>query len=413
MDVRGVRRRELKVIMDPQRMTALGVDVRDVASVLGQNNVNISGGTITDGPRKLIVRTVGEFRRPEDIRETPIGASGLRVGDVAEVRYQYPQQTSFDYLNGEEAVTFRIYKASTANVLQVADGVKAEMEEIAAVPRYQEIGVRYIGDSSVDVRGGLSQLTFAGIFGGGLAILILLLFLQKVRTTLLVAVAIPLSIITTFVILYLGRQAGLVDTTLNVISLFGLMVAVGMLADPAIVVIDSISRHFTEYKEDSRTAAIHGASAVTMPIIAGAATTMCVFVPLIFLGATMGGFFRIFTDFGFTLSVVIVASLLVALSVVPMAAGGGAAERETGVFAHHAHARPLLRPHDPLDAAPPRRFAGGGGRTPRSGLGALPGHRAVPVQFHRGTRGDRPCGCAAVLHAGRDPRGHGIGGGPD
>ena len=321
VDVRGVRRRELKVIMDPQRMTALGVDVRDVASVLGQNNVNISGGTITDGPRKLIVRTVGEFRRPEDIRETPIGASGLRVGDVAEVRYQYPQQTSFDYLNGEEAVTFRIYKASTANVLQVADGVKAEMEEIAAVPRYQEIGVRYIGDSSVDVRGGLSQLTFAGIFGGGLAILILLLFLQKVRTTLLVAVAIPLSIITTFVILYLGRQAGLVDTTLNVISLFGLMVAVGMLADPAIVVIDSISRHFTEYKEDSRTAAIHGASAVTMPIIAGAATTMCVFVPLIFLGATMGGFFRIFTDFGFTLSVVIVASLLVALSVVPMAAG--------------------------------------------------------------------------------------------
>ena len=321
VDVRGVRRRELRVSMDQRRMAALNVDVRDISQVLAQNNVNVSGGTITDGPRKLIVRTVGEFRRPEEIRETPIGAAGLRLSDVADVTYEFPTQTSFDYLNGEEAVTFRVYKASNANVLEVADGVKEQMAEIAAVPRYENIDVRYIHDSSLDVRGGLSQLALAGLFGGGLAILILLLFLQKVRTTLLVAVAIPLSIITTFVIMYLGRQTGLVDTTLNVISLFGLMVAVGMLADPAIVVIDSISRHFTEYKEDSRTAAIHGASAVTMPIIAGAATTMCVFVPLVFLGATMGGFFRIFIDFGFTLSVVIVASLLVALTVVPMMAG--------------------------------------------------------------------------------------------
>jgi HAE1 family hydrophobic/amphiphilic exporter-1 len=321
VDVRGVRRRELRVSMDQARMAALNVDVRDIATVLSQSNVNVSGGTITDGSQKFIVRTVGEFQRPEDIRETPIGGTGLRLSDVADVTYEFPTQTSFDYLNGEEAVTFRIYKASNANVLEVADGVKAEMSEIAAVSRYADIEMRYIQDSSLDVRGGLSQLALAGLFGGGLAMLILLLFLQKVRTTLLVAVAIPLSIITTFVIMYLGRQAGLVDTTLNVISLFGLMVAVGMLADPAIVVIDSISRHFTEYKEDSRTAAIHGASAVTMPIIAGAATTMCVFVPLVFLGATMGGFFRIFTDFGFTLSVVIVASLLVALTVVPMMAG--------------------------------------------------------------------------------------------
>ena len=321
VDVRGVRRRELRVSMDQARMAALNVDVRDISTVLSQNNVNVSGGTIKDGSQKFIVRTVGEFERPEDIRETPIGDAGLRLSDVADVTYDFPTQTSFDYLNGEEAVTFRIYKASNANVLEVADGVKAEMSDISAFPRYADIEMRYIQDSSVDVRGGLSQLAMAGLFGGGLAMLILLLFLQKVRTTLLVAVAIPLSIITTFVIMYLGRQAGLVDTTLNVISLFGLMVAVGMLADPAIVVIDSISRHFTEYKEDSRTAAIHGASAVTMPIIAGAATTMCVFVPLVFLGATMGGFFRIFTDFGFTLSVVIVASLLVALTVVPMMAG--------------------------------------------------------------------------------------------
>ena len=321
VSLRGVRRRELKVVLDPQRMAAMHVDVREVSQALATNNVNISGGTIEEGPRKLLVRTVGEFRRPEDLRDTRIAGTSLRVGDVADVTYDYPQQTSFDYLNGAEAVTFRIYKASNGNVVQAADAVKEEMTALADEPRYAGIEVRYIQDGSEDVRGGLSQLTTAGLFGGGLAMLILLLFLQKVRTTLLVGVAIPLSIITTFVILYLARTAGFVDTTLNVISMFGLMVAIGMLADPAIVVIDSISRHFTEHKETSREAAIYGASAVTMPILAGAATTMCVFIPLIFLGTSIGGFFRIFIDFGLTLSIVIVASLLVALTVVPMMAG--------------------------------------------------------------------------------------------
>ncbi len=321
VDVRGVRRRELQVSLDPQRMAALGVDVREVAMALSEDNVNVSGGPITEGPRKLLVRTVGEFRRPEDIRETPIGSGGLRVSDVADVKFDYPTRNSFDFLNGEESVTFSIFKASTANVLAVADAVKAEIEAIGAVPRHEGMAVRYILDSSVDVRGGLSQLTFAGLLGGGLAALIMLAFLQKLRTTALVGIAIPLSIITTFVIIYISREVGFVSTTLNVMSLFGLMVAVGMLADPAIVVIDAISRHFTEHEATAREAAIHGASEVTMPIIAGAATTMCVFVPLIFLGSTLGGFFRLFTDFGFTLSVVIVASLLVALTVVPMAAG--------------------------------------------------------------------------------------------
>ena len=320
-DVRGVRRRELKVIMDPQRMAALGVDVRDVSSVLSQNNVNVSGGDLNDGPRRLLVRTVGEFERPEDLRDTPLGPDGITVGDVAEVRFDFPEQRSFDFLNGEEAVSFQIYKASAANVLEVCDAVRAEMEAIGVDPAGLGVTVQYIHDSSLDVRGGLSELTRAGLFGGGLAILILLLFLQKVRTTLLVALAIPLSIVTTFVILFLGRQAGLFNTTLNVISLFALMVAVGMLADPAIVVIDAISRRFTDMREDSRTAAIRGAASVTMPIVAGAATTMCVFIPLIFVGATVGGFFRIFGDFALTLCVVIVASLLIALTVVPMVAG--------------------------------------------------------------------------------------------
>ncbi len=321
VSLRGVRRRELKVVLDPQRMAAMNVDVREVSQALAANNLNISGGTIEEGSRKLLVRTVGQFQRPEDLEDTPIGATGLRVRDVADVTYDYPLQTSFDYLNGVEAVTFRIFKASNGNVVSAADAVKAELEAIAAEPRYADIEIRTIQDASEDVRGGLEQLTTAGLFGGGLALLILLLFLQKVRTTALVGVAIPLSIITTFVILYLLRTAGMVNTTLNVISMFGLMVAIGMLADPAIVVIDSISRRFTEHKEDSRTAAIHGASAVTMPILAGAATTMCVFIPLIFLGTEIGGFFRIFVDFGLTLSIVIVASLLVALTVVPMMAG--------------------------------------------------------------------------------------------
>ncbi|MEE8524370.1 MAG: efflux RND transporter permease subunit, partial [Thermoanaerobaculia bacterium] len=151
------------------------------------------------------------------------------------------------------------------------------------------------------------------------AIVAMYFFLRRFGTTVLVAVAIPISIVATFVLIYFLRQAGVIDLTLNVVSLAGLMLALGMLVDNSIVVIESIFRHRNELGKDSRSAALSGASEVAMPILASTATTLCVFLPVIFLGG--GGFFRIYLeDIGTMICIVMVASLVVALTVVPLVA---------------------------------------------------------------------------------------------
>lgn len=320
VEVRGISKRELQVQLHPARMEAAGIDSRDVNAVLRNNHVNMSAGYIKEGPRKLTVRSVGEFRTVEEIEKLPIGTSGIRIKDIADVVYTYPRQESFNFLNDKEAVTLSVFKSSTANLLDVVDGARAELARIEAMPQAAGLSTRVLRDASVDVRKGLGQLRNAGLIGGLLAVVFLFLFLRKVRTTALVALAIPISIVLTFVILYFLRQLGLVTTTINVVSLMGLMLAVGMLVDNSVVVIESISRHFSDFGEDAKTAALRGTSAVAMPIIASTLTTMCVFIPMIFLANTGGGFMRFMLDIAITICIVMVSSLLVALTVVPMVA---------------------------------------------------------------------------------------------
>ncbi len=330
VDVQGLRTRQLQVQLDPAAMQAYGVDVRRLATVLRASNVNVSGGYIEEGARKLLVRTVGEFQSAQEIMKLPLDGQGLKLQDVARVEYTFPRQESFNYLNGSEALTVGIYKASTANLLAVVDRVKAELAEIQALPRAEGVATRYLQDASVDVRQGLGQLRNAGLLGGVLAIAFLFLFLRRVRTTLLIALAIPVSVVLTFVIMYFLRQAGFVDITINIVTLMGLMLALGMLVDNSIVVIESIFRHHHELGEDARTAALAGTSEVAMPIITSTLTTICVFAPVIFMAAQGGGFMRFMIGIGVTICVVMVASLLVALTVVPMVAAlllGGEATR--------------------------------------------------------------------------------------
>ncbi len=187
------------------------------------------------------------------------------------------------------------------------------------LPEAEGLDVNFYFDSSQDVRKGLAELRNAGLVGGLLAIAFIFGFLRRFRTSLLIGVAIPLSVILAFVIVYVSRQAGWTDMTLNIMSLMGMMLAVGMLVDSSIVVIESIFRHREELGEDARTATLRGATEVAMPIMASTLTTICVFLPMIFISA--GGWFAVYLrNVGTTVIVVIVASLLVALTVVPMAA---------------------------------------------------------------------------------------------
>jgi HAE1 family hydrophobic/amphiphilic exporter-1 len=283
VEISGLRIPELQINLDPARLQAHRIGVRSLVALLRDNNLNLSAGHITEGSRKLLVRAVGEFKTPAEARDLPLTGS-LRLGDVAEVNYDFPRQESFNYLNGVEALTVRVNKVSDSNLLEVVDRVKTELQEIERLPEASGAAIRIYHDASLDVRKGLGQLRDAGFVGGTLAILAVFFFLRRFRTTFLVALAIPISVIATFVLIYFMRQAGLLDITLNVISLAGLMLALGMLVDNSIVVIESIFRHRNELKEDARTAALAGASEVALPVVASTATTMCVFLPLIFLG---------------------------------------------------------------------------------------------------------------------------------
>ena len=319
VDVRGLRTPQLQINLDPARMQAHGIDVRSLVTRIREANVNLSAGDIKEGSRKLLVRAVGEFAHPREVRELPINDRGLRLAAIADVVYAFPQKETFNFLNGVESLTVSVNKTSSSNLLEVVERIKAELDALHELPEAEGMAVRIYSDASRDVRQGLGQLRDAGLIGGALAILAVFLFLRRFRTTALVAVAIPISVVATFVLIYFMRQAGLLDITINVVSLAGLMLALGMLVDNSIVVIESIFRHRNELGEDSRTAALSGASEVALPIIASTATTMCVFLPLIFLAA--GGRFKLYLEnIGITICIVIVASLLVALTVVPMTA---------------------------------------------------------------------------------------------
>ncbi|MCP4895652.1 MAG: efflux RND transporter permease subunit [bacterium] len=318
VSVRGLETRQLQIDLIPDRLASLGVDVRDVSSVLRTNHMTRSAGVVREGSRSLLVRIEGKLNGLDEIRALPLGP-GLRIGDVAQVSFAYPEQESFNFLNGSESLTLQVYKASTANLLEMIDGVRKELDTIAALPEAEGLDLRIYRDDSEDVREGLSELRRTGLLGGGLAIFFMFLFLRRVRTTLLVAIAIPVSVVMTFVIMYLTRQAGWTDMTLNIMSLMGLMLSVGMLVDSSIVVIESIFRHKQELHEDAYTATLTGASEVVRPIAASTLTTMCVFLPMVFL-QTGGRFASFMENIGLTVVIVMAASFIVAVSVVPMVA---------------------------------------------------------------------------------------------
>ncbi len=319
VSVDGLRVPQLQVNLDPARMQAHGVDVRSLVARLRANNTNLAAGDLKVGSRKFLVRSVGELRTPGEVAALPLDSRGLRLGDIAEVVYAFPEQEEFNFLNGVESLTVAVNKASTANLLEVVERVKAELAALTSEPAAAGITYRIFQDASLDVRKGLGQLRDAGLLGGALAVLAVFFFLRRYRTTLLIALAMPISVVATFVLIYFLRQAGALDITLNVVSLAGLMLALGMLVDNSIVVIESIFRHRYELGEDATRAALKGASEVALPILASTATTMCVFLPLIFLGG--GGRFKLYMEnIGVTICIVIVASLVVALTVVPMVA---------------------------------------------------------------------------------------------
>ena len=312
VELQGVDPREIRILLQPDRLAAHGVDIAAVRELLVSSNFAVSAGKITAGNQRFSVRPSGEFTSVDEIRELTVNQSGLRLGDIADIELRTPERNYGRHLDRDYAIGVSVNKTTGSNLVDVTDRVIAEVEEVSKLPQMQGIKIFSLDNQGDSVRESLSDLLTAGALGGLLAIIVLYLFLRQVTTTLIVTAAVPFSLMITLGALYF---AGL---TLNILSMMGLMLAVGMLVDNAVVITESIFRHRAEKPDEPFQSTIDGVNEVGLAVIAGTATTIIVFAPIIF-GAQID--ITIFlTHVAITIIVALLASLLIAQTLVPMLA---------------------------------------------------------------------------------------------
>jgi HAE1 family hydrophobic/amphiphilic exporter-1 len=307
---------EVHVDVDEHRLAALGIPISRITQLVESENVNAAGGRLRDRDSEYLVRTLNQYTGAEDISETIIHRDGDRVvklADVATVTRSFKEREIVSRLNGDAAVEIAIYKEGDANIVDVAKQVRRQVPEMAEILP-DEIRLQVLSDQSTFIQAAIRQVQSNALTGGLLAILVLLVFLRDVRSTAIIALAIPTSIITTFVLMY---KQGI---TLNVMSLGGLALGVGMLVDNSIVVLESIVRHRRMGKKERAEAVIDGTNEVAQAITASTLTTIAVFLPILFVEGIAR---QIFKDQALTVTYALLVSLAVAITLTPMVAALG------------------------------------------------------------------------------------------
>ncbi len=312
IEVRGGYEDEIEIEVDEGRLALAGLTMAEVATRLDKANVDQAGGSLYEREARYLVRARNRLESLEDIRATVlVDRQGKRVtlGDVADVRRTHRERETITRLQGSEAVELAIYEEGDANTTAVARSVHERLELVRQrLPDGVELVVST--DHSTFIQASVDEVLGSAVTGGALAILVLLLFLREVRNTLIVAISIPLSIVATFFLMYQT------DTTLNVMSLGGLALGVGMLVDNAIVVLEAIHSR-REGGADVLTAAREGASEVATAVIASTFTTVAVFLPVVFLDGVAAQLFR---DMAVTVCFSLLVSLAVSLTLIPVMA---------------------------------------------------------------------------------------------
>ena len=310
-NVFGGREREMQIIFNPNSIAARGITLLDMAAAIDQENDNYSGGAFDEGKRRYIVRTVGEYKSAEDIENVIITrrtGSPVYVKDVAVVKLGYKDPEYAVRQNGGAAIAVNAVKESGANTIDVMDGLLAAMHELnSGILKDRGLYITNVYRETSYIIGAIDLVKQNLIIGGMLAIAVLLLFLRSGSSTIIIATAIPISIIGTFIVMaLLGR-------TINVISLAGMSFAVGMVIDNSIVVLENIYRHMQMGKTRIQ-AAYEGATEVWGAVLASTLTTAAVFLPVIFVQEQAG---QLFKDIAIAISVSVVLSLIVAITVIP------------------------------------------------------------------------------------------------
>ncbi|GAB4272786.1 MAG: efflux RND transporter permease subunit [Deferrisomatales bacterium] len=312
-NVFGGRERELQVLVDPAQLAALGLTLSDLMQALDRENINVSAGSFDEGKRRYLVRVLGELDTPEAVESVVLTtASGSRVfvRDVARARFGYKKAVATVRQNGQTAIAVNCLRESGANVLEVMEGIRAAVAELNRGPLAAErLTLEQVYDETEYIEAAIDLVLQNLVIGGTLAVLVLLLFLRAFTPTVIIALAIPVSVVGTFIaMLVLGRS-------FNVISLAGLAFAVGMVVDNGIVVLESIYRKMQEGEPRSR-AAVTGTREVWGAVLASTLTTMAVFLPILFIQEETGQLFR---DIAIAITAAVGLSLLVSITVIPSA----------------------------------------------------------------------------------------------
>ena len=307
---------EVAVFVDQSKLAQLDLTVAELGQKLQATNVNLSGGTLEDGAQEYLVRTLNQFDTIEDIRSTIIfqrGGQIIRLGDVAEVKEGQKDRDAIMRVNGLQAIEVSLYKEGDGNTVEVATNIRAEIERLT-----KNLGegmvLTPIYDQSEFIESAISEVQLAAFQGAGLAVLVLFLFLKQIRVTLIIAVTVPASVMMTFAMMRLF------DISLNVMSLGGIALAVGMLMDNAIVVLENIARR-REQGESLRQASETGGAEVSGAVLASTMTTIAVFLPLAFVEGIAG---QLFKDQALTVTFALLASLILAVTLIPMLSALGA-----------------------------------------------------------------------------------------
>jgi len=316
----GGLQREIKVLADPLKMKAHNISIDHLVAALRSNNLQFPSGWIDNPQQEFTLQTVGEFSNVEQIENTSVKAMGnqvIKLKDVARVVDGFAEQRNEVWNNNKPSVMLVIQKQSDANTVAVCSEVNERLQDIIPVLP-QGIQMDTIIDMSTFITKSMSNLGNTALQAVLLTILVLLFFLRNIRSSLIVAVSIPISLIVTFAVMH---QAGL---TLNVISMAGLALAVGMLVDNSIVVLESIFR-YREQGASPRDAASKGTSEVAMAITASTLTTLSVFIPVLFVPGLAG---ELFGDMVITIVFSLTVSLIVALTFIPLLTSRFLAMRE-------------------------------------------------------------------------------------
>ena len=314
--VSGGRTKIVRVDISQNRLAAYGLTISAVNSALSKQNLELGGGKITEGKTDYSIRTIGEFSSLDEINDAIITKKGdyvVRLNDIGRAYMGYKDKTNEVYINGEPGIYVSVTKQSGKNSVTVANRVYDKMEEIQELLP-TDVSMEIISDTTDSIRDTINTLLESCYQGLLLAVLVLFLFLKNVKSTIIIAVSIPLSLVITMLAM---QFAGI---TLNMMTLTGLILGVGMIVDASIVMIENIYVYRSRGAKP-KVAAVLGSSEMIMSVLSGNLTTICVFVPFLFFMKDLGMMGQMFKGIIFTVVIALVSSLFVAIFLVPVLAG--------------------------------------------------------------------------------------------